>query len=179
MHITGIMFGHLRRRIADIRAVMCGLGVTELRGFSFATQRSMCCVSWTVSHNGVRRISRPNACRLSGDIPFRQITLLRLRRQICMSRRSPGKQATRERTHAASVGRLATTIHLLLREHRLALPPDQQLLDELANVRLKESFPGVYRMDHDPDKHDDQAIALSLAANHLITRPPKRNWAAY
>ncbi len=28
--ITGIMCGHLRRRIADIRAVMCGLGVTEL-----------------------------------------------------------------------------------------------------------------------------------------------------
>ena len=80
---------------------------------------------------------------------------------------------------AASVGRLATTIHLLLREHRLALPPDEDLLDELANVRLKESSPGVYRMDHDPDKNDDQAIALALAANHLITMPPKRNWVAY
>ena len=36
-------------------------------------------------------------------------------------------------------------------------------------------------MDHDPDKHDDQAIALALAlaANHLITQPPKRQWAAY
>jgi phage terminase large subunit-like protein len=77
---------------------------------------------------------------------------------------------------ASSVGRLATTIHLLLREQRLALPPNEQLLDELANVRLKETTPGVYRMDHDPDKHDDQAIALALAANHLITLPPKRNW---
>jgi hypothetical protein len=38
--------------------------------------------------------------------------------------------------------------------------------------------PGVYRMDHDPDKHDDQAIALALAANHLITRPKKRQWGA-
>jgi len=80
---------------------------------------------------------------------------------------------------ASSVGRLATTIHLLLREQRLALPPNEGLLDELANVRLKESSPGVYRMDHDPDKHDDQAIALALAANHLITLPPKRQWAAY
>ena len=80
---------------------------------------------------------------------------------------------------AASVGRLATTIHLLLREHRLALPPDEPLLDELANVRLKESTPGVYRMDHDPDKHDDQAIALALAANHLITQPAKHRLAAY
>ena len=80
---------------------------------------------------------------------------------------------------AASVGRLATTIHLLLREQRLALPPDEQLLDELANVRLKESSPGVYRMDHDPDKYDDQAIALALAANHLITQPAKRRLVAH
>ena len=80
---------------------------------------------------------------------------------------------------APSVGRLATTVHLLLREHRLALPQDAQLLDELANVRLRETSPGVYRMDHDPDKHDDQAIALALAANHLITRPEKRQWRAY
>jgi hypothetical protein len=34
-------------------------------------------------------------------------------------------------------------------------------------------------MDHDPDKHDDQAIALSLAANHLITQPVKRRLAVY
>lgn len=80
---------------------------------------------------------------------------------------------------APSVGRLATTIHLLLREQRLALPPNQDLLDELANVRLKESSPGVYRMDHDPDKHDDQAIALALAANHLITQPAKRRLTAH
>jgi phage terminase large subunit-like protein len=80
---------------------------------------------------------------------------------------------------AASVGRLATTVHLLLREHRFALPQDPQLLDELANVRLRETSPGVYRMDHDPDKHDDQAIALALAANHLITQPQKRKWAAH
>ena len=85
----------------------------------------------------------------------------------------------RLRSQPASVGRLATTIHLLLREHRLALPPNQELLDELANVRLEESSPGVYRMDHHPDKHDDQAIALALAASYLITLPPKRNWAAY
>ena len=77
------------------------------------------------------------------------------------------------------MGRLATTVHLLLREHRLALPQDPQLLDELANVRLRETSPGVYRMDHDPDKHDDQAIALALAANHLITRPEKRQWRAH
>ena len=35
----------------------------------------------------------------------------------------------------ASIGRLAMTLHLLFREHRLALPDDADLLAELATVR--------------------------------------------
>jgi hypothetical protein len=55
------------------------------------------------------------------------------------------------------------TAHLL-RDHRLALPPDQELLDELATVRLRESAPGVLRLDHDAGRHDDRAVSLGLAA---------------
>jgi len=69
-----------------------------------------------------------------------------------------------------SVGRLAMTLHLLLREHRLALPADAELLDELATVRLRESSPGVYRLDHDSGHHDDRAVALGLAALALTER---------
>ena len=65
---------------------------------------------------------------------------------------------------AQSVGRLASTLTLLIRNHALALPDDTQLIDELANLRLRETSPGVYRVDHDPDKHDDRAIALAMAA---------------
>lgn len=66
----------------------------------------------------------------------------------------------------ASVGKLASTMYTLLREHRLALPADdQQLLDELANVRLRETSPGVVRMDHDAGRHDDRAISLAMAAH--------------
>jgi phage terminase large subunit-like protein len=54
-----------------------------------------------------------------------------------------------------SVGRLALTLHNLIKEHALAIPDDPDLISELANVRLRETSPGVYRMDHDPDKHDD------------------------
>lgn len=68
----------------------------------------------------------------------------------------------------ASVGRLAATLHLLLRNRALALPDDPELLDELANVRLRETSPGVLRMDHDSGRHDDRAIALALAAHHLV-----------
>ncbi|MGJ3507949.1 hypothetical protein [Enemella sp. A6] len=69
-----------------------------------------------------------------------------------------------------SVGRLAMNLHMLLREHRMALPDDADLLDELANVRLRETTPGVFRLDHDSGHHDDRAVSLGLAALALIER---------
>jgi hypothetical protein len=45
---------------------------------------------------------------------------------------------------------------------------DLDLLDELANVRLRETSRSVLRMDHDPDRHDDCAIGLALAARRLL-----------
>ncbi len=38
-------------------------------------------------------------------------------------------------------------------------------------MRLRESTPGVYRLDHDANQHDDRAIALGLAADELLRRP--------
>ena len=73
-----------------------------------------------------------------------------------------------------SVGRLAQTLYQLIRAHALALPDDEALLDELANVRLRETAPGVVRMDHDPGHHDDRAVALALGATHLLNRPARR-----
>jgi hypothetical protein len=70
-----------------------------------------------------------------------------------------------------SVGRLALTLHNLIKEHALAIPDDPDLINELSNVRLRETSPGVYRMDHDPDKHDDRAVCLALAAVWLLQEP--------
>ena len=70
---------------------------------------------------------------------------------------------------AQSVGKLGLTLYQLLRARRLALPDDRDLLDELAHVRIRESSPGVYRLDHDRDGHDDRAVALALAAQHLLS----------
>jgi phage terminase large subunit-like protein len=75
---------------------------------------------------------------------------------------------------AQSVGRLASTLYLLCRERALRLPDDEALLDELANVRLRETSPGVLRMDHDAGRHDDRAIALALAAHRLVERGETR-----
>lgn len=72
-----------------------------------------------------------------------------------------------------SIGRLAALLHSLIRDRALALPDDEGLLDELAHVRLREtSTPGIMRMDHDPSRHDDRAIALALAAYELVGAKP-------
>ena len=76
---------------------------------------------------------------------------------------------------AQSVGRLAQRLYNVLREHALDLPQsDEGLRDELANVRINETSPGVFRMDHDPDKHDDRAISLALCVNYLFEHAPRR-----
>jgi hypothetical protein len=82
--------------------------------------------------------------------------------------RSRGLRVEEFNFNAASVGRIASTLHLLLRNRALRLPDDAGLLDELANVRLRESSPGVLRLDHDPDRHDDRAVALALAATRIV-----------
>ena len=75
-----------------------------------------------------------------------------------------------------SVGRIAATLYGLLRDRNLALPDDEELIDELAHVRLRETAPGVFRLDHDAGRHDDRAIALALAASHLLREPERGPW---
>jgi hypothetical protein len=69
-----------------------------------------------------------------------------------------------------SVGRLAVTMYNLIREHRLAIPDDPDLIDELSNVRLRETSPGIFRVDHDAGQHDDRVVSLALAAQRLLER---------
>lgn len=76
----------------------------------------------------------------------------------------------------ANVGRIASSLHLLLRNRALSLPDDEDLLDELRHVRLRESTPGVVRMDHDANRNDDRAVALALAADCLLARATTATW---
>ena len=85
--------------------------------------------------------------------------------------RSAGVHVEEFKFSQESNGRLALTLHTAIRDHRLALPDDEELLDELANVRMREASPGVFRMDHDPDRHDDRATALALAAHDILSTP--------
>ena len=83
--------------------------------------------------------------------------------------RSRGLQVEEFNFSQQSNGRLAVALHTTIRDHRLAIPDDEALIDELVNIRLKETAPNVYRIEHDPDKHNDRAIALAMATLQLAT----------
>jgi hypothetical protein len=59
----------------------------------------------------------------------------------------------------------------LLRDGLLWRIDDAALLEELSTVRLRETAPGQYRVDHDPGRHDDRVIALGLAVASLLAAP--------
>ena len=75
---------------------------------------------------------------------------------------------------------LATTMIRLFREQALDLPDDAELIDELVHVNVRENAQGFVRLDHDSGRHDDRAVALALAAQHLLagTRAEERRHAS-
>lgn len=94
--------------------------------------------------------------------PYQAVDLeQRLRRQ--------GVRVIRYTFTPTSIGRFAVELHLALREHRLLLPDDPDLLKEFAEARFVETkTPGVFRVDHHRGKHDDRVIATGLAMTHLV-----------
>jgi hypothetical protein len=87
---------------------------------------------------------------------------------VSQEARAAGVRVTEFAFTAQSVGRLALALHQAIRNHRIALPDDEVLLDELVSVRLRKNSLGIYRLDHDSGAHDDQAIVLALGAHHLL-----------
>jgi phage terminase large subunit-like protein len=67
-------------------------------------------------------------------------------------------------------GATASVLFGLLRDGLLDLYDHPALLDELANVRLRETLPGLLRVDHDSDRHDDMVQALGFAVTALVER---------
>lgn len=67
---------------------------------------------------------------------------------------------------------MAMALHNALRQRRVWVPNDQRLRNELARVRLKESSPNVYRLDHDRSEHDDMAVVLGMVVYDLLAGAP-------
>lgn len=85
--------------------------------------------------------------------------------------RGKGVKAEEFTFSSASTSKLAGTMVDLLRGRRLALPDDPEFIAELRAVRLVERSPGQFRIDHASGQHDDQVIAVALAAQHLLREP--------
>jgi non-ribosomal peptide synthetase component F len=71
---------------------------------------------------------------------------------------------------ATSVGQVATALVQTFRNHQITVPDVGSLKAELIAVRLRESAPGVTRLDHHRGGHDDQAVAIGMACHILIGR---------
>ena len=69
---------------------------------------------------------------------------------------------------ATSVGEVATALVQTFRNRQIYVPNNPQLKDELLKVRLRESSPGVTRLDHDRGAHDDQAVVIGMACRILL-----------
>jgi len=71
----------------------------------------------------------------------------------------------------AGVNRLARVLHGALRDRAIGLPDDPELLAELREVRIVAVGPGLVKLDNPPGTHDDQAVAVAVAAAQLLERP--------
>lgn len=88
--------------------------------------------------------------------------------QLSERLRKAGVRAVEYTFSTAGVNRLARTLYGLLRDRAIGLPDDPVLLDELAAVRLVETGPGLVKLDNPPGTHDDQAVAVAMAASRLL-----------
>ena len=67
-----------------------------------------------------------------------------------------------------SVGEIASALVHTFRNRQIHVPGSPALKDELLRVRLRESSPGVTRLDHDKGGHDDQAVTIGMACRILL-----------
>jgi hypothetical protein len=96
---------------------------------------------------------------------------------MCQNLRRRGVRIDEVAFSQTFIGRLALNLYRQLRDRTIALPDDELLLDELASVQLREVGPNTFRLDHAAGGHDDQAIAVALAALELArASQPGRVW---
>ena len=68
---------------------------------------------------------------------------------------------------ATSNTRLALRLLELVKAHRLAIPDDDALVDELVSIRIVERGPGMFRVDHSAGTHDDMVVVVGMGCVHL------------
>jgi hypothetical protein len=111
----------------------------------------------------INAVPQWNSCEVHADPTQYQGSLQRLN--------SHGVRAAEFPFSATSVGELATALVQAFRNHQIEVPDNEVLKEELLRVRLRESAPGVTRLDHDRGGHDDQAVAIGMLCRLLLGDP--------
>jgi hypothetical protein len=75
---------------------------------------------------------------------------------------------------AALNSQLARTQEPLLRAHRLAIPDNPDLIDELVNLRIVEPATGQSRIEHTPRTPQRPSHRRRPRADHLLNKPARR-----
>lgn len=74
-----------------------------------------------------------------------------------------------------SNARLALALYQLITGRLIELPEDDDLDTELSRVQIRETAPGLLRLDHKRGEHDDRAVTLGMLASSMLSAPPRPN----
>lgn len=155
---TVVSVAHLER--ADAESIVV---VDHLRTWK-PTRRHPVPLGEVAEH--VAEMAKVYRARVAAD-PYQAQTMLQALQGM-------GVHAEPAQQTAGGNNRRATLMFQLIRNHRLSLPSDDpELVDELASLTLRESSPGMYKLDSDVSGigHHDRATAISIAAEKLLERP--------
>ncbi|MDQ6725147.1 MAG: phage terminase family protein [Actinomycetota bacterium] len=75
----------------------------------------------------------------------------------------------------ATNAQLAMALYQLISTDRIELPEDEALDNELSRVQIRETGPGLVRLDHANGQHDDRAVVLGMLAQSVLSAPPLRS----
>ena len=66
---------------------------------------------------------------------------------------------------------MALALYRLISGNLIELPADPALDEELLRVQIRETGPGLIRLDHATGQHDDRAVTLGMLAVHFLAAP--------
>jgi phage terminase large subunit-like protein len=91
--------------------------------------------------------------------------------QLTQGLRARGILCIQHTFNQGTNAQLAMALYQLIAGDRIELPEDSDLDTELARVQIRETGPGLVRLDHKSGEHDDRAITLGMLASSMLSAP--------
>lgn len=94
--------------------------------------------------------------------------------QLTQGLRRRGVRCIQQTFSQTTNAQLAMALYQLITGNLIELPEDRNLDEELARVQIRETGPGLVRLDHASGQHDDRAVVLGMLAHSMLAAPPRR-----